>query len=139
MAGSPLSNATRELGHVIRGTTPTHAHLRSRVMGVALLTLIFDVIATFVMYMFERHAGGTDIHNLFDSFYWTSAQLSTVSSQMANPLSHAGRLLGIAIDIYSITVVATLAGLFGAFFHKRGMERAHAEAKAASSASDSSG
>jgi hypothetical protein len=64
---------------------------------------------------------------MFDSFYWTSAQLSTVSSQMANPLTHAGRLLTIVIDVYSITVVATLAGLFATFFHKRGMERAAAD------------
>jgi hypothetical protein len=28
------------------------------------------------------------------------------------------------MEIYAITVVATLAGSFGAFFHKRSMERA---------------
>ena len=114
----------REIGHVLRATTPTHEHLRTRVLGVALLTLIFDAVATFAMFFFERHADGTAIHTLFDSFYWTSAQLSTVSSQMSNPLTHAGRLLAIVIDIYSITVVATLAGLFAHFFHNRGIERA---------------
>jgi hypothetical protein len=122
----------REIGHVVRATTPTHARLRSRVAVIATLTLIFDAVATVAMFMFERHAGGSDIHNMFDSFYWTSAQLSTVSSQMSNPLTAGGRLLGLAIDFYSITVVATLAGLFGAFFHKRGMEHAHEAAKRAS-------
>jgi hypothetical protein len=100
--------------------------LRARVAAIAALTLIIDVFATVAMFMFERHVKGTDIKDLFDAFYWTSAQLSTVSSQMANPLSHGGRLLGIAIDFYAITVVATLAGSFGAFFHKRGAERAQA-------------
>jgi hypothetical protein len=129
-----LRTVMREIAHVARASTPTHAHLRTRVVGVALITLVVDAVATVAMFFLERGAHGTAIHTLFDSFYWTSAQLSTVSTQMPNPLTHGGRLLGLVIDFYSITVVATFAGLFGAFFHKRGMEQS-----GASSASGSAG
>jgi hypothetical protein len=120
----PMQNAAREISQVLRAATPTHAHLRARVVAVAGITLLVDIVATVAMFMFERHAEGTQIKTMFDSFFWTSSQLSTVSSSIANPLTKGGRLLAIGIDIYSITVVATLAGSFSAFFHKRGWERA---------------
>jgi hypothetical protein len=119
-----LSNAARELEQVVRAGTPTHQRLRTRILVVAFLTLVVDIVATFAMYMLERHAKDTQIKTLFDSFFWTSSQLSTVSSSIANPLTKGGRILAIGIDIYSITVVATLAGSFSAFFHKRGWEMA---------------
>ena len=44
---------------------------------------------------------------------------------MANPATNAGKVIELFFDIYAITVVATLAGSFGAFFHQRskGMNR----------------
>jgi hypothetical protein len=124
VAITSLLAAGREIEHILRAATPTHARLRGRVLAVAALTLFVDVIATFVMFVLERHAHGTQIKTLFDSFFWTSSQLSTVSSSITNPLTKGGRLVAIGIDIYSITVVATLAGSFSAFFHKRGWEEA---------------
>jgi hypothetical protein len=45
-----------------------------------------------------------------------------VSSSVKNPLSTSGRVLDVAMEFYAITVIATLAGSFGAFFQKRGIE-----------------
>jgi hypothetical protein len=47
-----------------------------------------------------------------------------VSSQLRNPLTTAGRVLDVAMEAYAITVIATLAGAVGAFFHRRTDERA---------------
>jgi hypothetical protein len=38
-------------------------------------------------------------------------------------VSVGGRVVDIALQFYAITVVASLAGSFAAFFHRRGMER----------------
>jgi hypothetical protein len=45
-----------------------------------------------------------------------------VSSSVQNPISTAGRVLDVGMEIYAITVVATLAGAMGSFLVKRGRE-----------------
>jgi hypothetical protein len=108
---------------VARGATPTHEHLRSRLTSVFVVTVALDAVASVLVWLFERHAQGTEIHTLGDSLFWTSGQLLTVSSQLKNPISTAGRVLDIVLEAYAISVVAALAGSFGAFFHRRGLER----------------
>jgi hypothetical protein len=46
----------------------------------------------------------------------------TVSSQLKNPISVGGRILDMFMEIYAISVIATLAGAFGSFLQKRGQE-----------------
>ena len=108
---------------VARGTTPTHQHLRSRLAFLFVATVVLDAIASVLVFMFERHANGTEITTFGDSVFWTSTQLLTVSSQLPNPISTAGRVLDVFLQAYAISVVAMLAGSFGAFFHRRGIER----------------
>jgi hypothetical protein len=107
----------------VRGATPTHEHLRSRIAFVVLATLVLDALASVLILAFERHASGTEITNLGDSLFWTTTQLLTVSSQLPNPISPAARVLDVFLQAYAISVVAVLAGSFGAFFHRRGLER----------------
>lgn len=85
------------------------------------LTVGVDLVATLVIYGFERGHGGID--GLFDAFFWTSTQLLTVSSQLPNPVTVGGRLVDIVLQLYAITVFASFAGSFAAFFHRRGLER----------------
>lgn len=106
-----------------RGETPTHKHLRSRLASLFLVTVVLDLLASVLIFSFERHADGTAITNLGDSLFWTSTQLLTVSSQLPNPISTPARVLDIFLQAYAISAVAILAGSFGAFFHRRGMER----------------
>ena len=106
-----------------RGMTPAHRHLRSRLVALLLATVVFDLVGGMLIWRLERGEPGTGIHNLGDALFWTSTQLLTVSSQLSNPVSTAGRLLDIALQAYAISVVAILAGSFGAFFHGRTMER----------------
>jgi hypothetical protein len=119
----PVKAGSREVLKVARGVTPTHEHLRSRLVFIIVATVILDAVASVLVFLFERHAAGTEITTLGDSLFWTSTQLLTVSSQLPNPISTAGRVLDVFLQAYAISVVAMLAGSFGAFFHRRGIER----------------
>ena len=99
-------------------------------MFVTELTIAIDAVASVLILLFERHASGTQIKNLGDAVFWTSTQLLTVSSQLPNPISAPARVLDIFLQAYAISVVAVLAGSFGAFFHHRGTDGELAHAKA---------
>ena len=120
---SAVARVRREIADVARGATSTHAHLRGRLVALAGLTLAVDAVGSVLTLFAERHGHGTQITNLGDALFWTSAQLLTVSSQMANPVTTLGRVLDVVFEAYAITVVAALAGAYGAFFHRRGHER----------------
>jgi hypothetical protein len=113
----------REALKVVRAATPTHEHLRSRLLILLVATVALDAVASVLILAFEHHAGRTEITNLGDSVFWTSTQLLTVSSQLPNPISAPARVLDVFLQAYAISAVAILAGSFGAFFHRRGMER----------------
>jgi hypothetical protein len=121
--GKRMHDFKRELKMLFGGLSPTHAHLRSRLMMIFLLTLIVDVGASVLIFMFEHNTPGTEIHSFGDSVFWTSTQLLTVSSQLPNPISTPARVLDIFLQAWAISAVAALAGSFGAFFHRRGLER----------------
>jgi ABC-type phosphate/phosphonate transport system permease subunit len=121
-----MQGAAGEVAGVLRASSDTHLHLRQRLVAIGIATLGVALACTVAAYFLERHGTGTNIHNLFDAFFWCSTQLLTVSSQIKNPVTTGGKLLDIFMEAYAITVVATLAGSFGAFFHRRSLERAPA-------------
>lgn len=106
---------------VARAKTKTHYHLRRRLAIIFGATAVFAVICTLVVYLTEHNAKGTEIHNLFDAFLFATSQLLTGSS-VANPTTDVGKILELVFDLWAITVVASLAGSFGAFFHARSRE-----------------
>ena len=114
---------------VARGSSKTHYHLRHRILIIFGATAVFAVLCTLVVYLTERHAAGTEIHSLFASFLFTTSQLLTGSS-VANPTTDLGKILELVFDLWAITVVASLAGSFGAFFHARSKEMNEEMAKA---------
>ncbi|HEV3377354.1 MAG TPA: hypothetical protein VG126_08750 [Thermoleophilaceae bacterium] len=118
-----LRARSREILMVARGVTPTHEHLRSRLVFLFVVTILVNAVASVLVLLFERHADGTGITNYGDSLFWTSTQLLTVSSQLPNPISTPARVLDVLLQAYAISAVAILAGSFGAFFHRRGNER----------------
>jgi hypothetical protein len=120
---APLRTLGRETGAVFRADTATHFHLRERLAGVFLASLMFDLAAAVAMYFLERGRAPTGIHTFGDALFWTSAQLLTVSSQMPNPVTPAGKVIDILLEGWAITAITAVAGSFSAFFHRRGMER----------------
>ena len=109
---------------MVRGDTHTHRLLRSRLTFLLIATLALDAAASILILLFERNAPGTEISNLGDAVFWTSTQLTTVSSQLPNPISTPARVLDVVLQAYAICAVGVLAGAFGAFFHRRGEEGA---------------
>ncbi len=93
-----------------------HRRLFARLLLVLFATAAVDLVGTLVIYLFERHAAGTGVHSLGDALFFTSVQLLTVSSQLPNPLSPAGRVVDIGLELWAVIVVAGSAGALASFF-----------------------
>ena len=68
------------------------------------------------VFFLERHAPGTDIHNPWQSAYWTASKMSTIGTSYPNPITWEAHVLDLALKVYAVIIVATLAGAVGAFF-----------------------
>jgi len=111
-----------EVRMVVRGESRTHMLLRSRLMFLLAGTLLLDAVATVLMYVFEHDRSASGFHDVGGALFWVSAQLTTVSSQMPNPVTTPGRVLDIVLEVWAISVVATLAASLAAFFRARHIE-----------------
>jgi ion channel len=80
------------------------------IVGVA------DAAGTLIMWLVERDAQRSEIHNLWDAFFFSTVQLLTVSSQMRNPVTTGGRIVDIFLELVALVVVTGLAGAFASFF-----------------------
>jgi hypothetical protein len=117
-----MGHMATEVRMVLRGETHTHRFLRARLTFLAAATLVLDAVATLVMYLLEHddpHSGFDDVGG---ALFWVSTQLTTVSSQLPNPVTTPGRILGVLLHVWAISVVATLAGSLAAFFRARHVE-----------------
>jgi hypothetical protein len=117
-----LGSAAREFRDVLRAATATHRRLRDQLVAIIVATVGIDLVCAIVAFLLERHSRQTEIKTFGSAAFWTTTQMLTVSSQIKNPISVGGRLLDVFMEIYAITVVATLAGAFGSFLQKRGQE-----------------
>ena len=117
-----MSGAGQEVYHVARASTTTHRRLRDRVTAIAVATIGVDLICSALVFFLERDAHVTQIKTFGSAFFWTSAQLLTVSSNFTNPVSTGGRILDLFLELWAITVIATLTGAVGSFLNKRAEE-----------------
>ena len=117
-----LRHTMSEFRLLVRGESHTHRILRSRLTFLLGATLALDAVGTVLMYLFEHDHRGSGFDDLGGALFWVSAQLTTVSSQMPNPVTTPGRILDIVFEIWAISVVATLAGALAAFFRARHVE-----------------
>jgi hypothetical protein len=93
-----------------------HRRLFARLLLALMATAAVLVVGTVLTWAFESgHAGG-DIHGFGDSAFFTVVQLLTVSSQIKNPLTTAGRIVDIGLEFWAIFVVTAIAGSFASFF-----------------------
>jgi hypothetical protein len=116
---SLFTDLAREFHRVVRGATDEHSKFRARLATTLLITLVVDAIGSVLMYVLEHGERGSQISSFFKSFFWVTAQLLTVSSQMPNPVTTEGRIVDIFLELWAITVVATAAGSFAAFLQKK--------------------
>jgi hypothetical protein len=117
-----LGASWREVRDVFRAATTTHRRLRNILVTIAVATVGVDLLCAVLGYLLERHTHETDIKTFGSAAFWTTTQLLTVSSSVKNPISAGGRVLDVFMEIYAITVIATLAGGIGSFLQKRGVE-----------------
>jgi len=122
MAEPGMGRLRTEVRMVVRGESRTHRFLRSRLAFLLGTTLLLDVVGTVLMYVFEHDARGSGFDDLGGALFWVSAQLTTVSSQMPNPVTTPGRVLDLVFEVWAISVVAALAASLAAFFHARHLE-----------------
>jgi hypothetical protein len=118
-----LGSAAREALGVAKAATPTHRRLRERLTVILVATLGVDLICAAAAFLLERNVPETEIKTFGSAFFWTSTQLLTVSSNLKNPISFGGRALDIFMEVWAISIIATLAGAMGSFIQKRGEER----------------
>ena len=108
------------IGHLrlLLRRTPPRAHhvLRRRILEALALVAIVDAVGTVLMWLFERGADGSKIHNVWDAFFFTTVQLLTVSSQMPNPVTTGGRIVDILLEATALVLVSGIAGVFASFF-----------------------
>ena len=91
-------------------------------MTIIAATVGVDLLCAVAALLLERHSQQTEVKTFGSAAFWTTTQLLTVSSQIKNPISAGGRILDVFMEIYAITVIATLAGAIGSFLQKRGQE-----------------
>jgi hypothetical protein len=93
-----------------------HRLLLARLAIVLLATAAIDVVGSVLVYRFERHAPFTQITSFGDAVFFTTVQLLTVSSQIRNPLTTAGRIVDVGLEVWAVIVVAGSAGAIASFF-----------------------
>jgi Ion channel len=93
-----------------------HERLFARLAIVLLATVVIDAVGSVLVYVFERHAKQTEIVSFGDAVFFTTVQLLTVSSQIKNPLTPAGRIVDVFLELWAVIVVAGSAGAIASFF-----------------------
>src|SRR3954447_25364327 len=108
---------------VLGAATSTHRRLRDHLVVIVVATAGVDLVCAILAFLFEHHSSETAIDTFGSALFWTTTQLLTVSSQLKNPISTPGRVLDVFMEIYAISVIATLAAALGSFLQKRGEEK----------------
>ena len=86
-----------------------HERLLVRVVIAAGLSLVVDFAGALLMWAIEIHGFG-------NALFFATVQILTVSSQMRNPVTHAGQIVDVCLEIWAIFVVTAVAGSFASFF-----------------------
>jgi hypothetical protein len=85
-------------------------------LAALVLVGVVDAVGTLLMFKLEDDAPQSQIHSLWDAFFFTTVQLLTVSSQMPNPVTNGGRVVDILLELTALCLVSGIAGAFASFF-----------------------
>ena len=117
------SDVGREVGMLLRGASHAHVTLRSRIANLVLLTVVVDVVGTTLAWLLERHDPHTGFTTWGGALFWTTTQLTTVASQLPNPVTPGGKVLDVILQLWGISFTVTLAASVFTFFLRRHHER----------------
>ena len=97
---------------------------RSRIVRLALASVVVDILAAVLVYVAERGAPH-EFATVWAALFWTTTQLLTVSSQLPNPEHTVTKVLDVLLELYAIVVVTSLAGTFADALHHRTRRHVH--------------
>jgi hypothetical protein len=74
------------------------------------------VIGTIAVWATESGQHGSAIHGIGDAAFFTAVQLLTVSSSLPNPVTTAGKVVDVVLELWAVFVITAVAGSFATFF-----------------------
>ena len=93
-----------------------HRRLFARLLLAFGLTIAIYAVGTLLIWALEGGQKGGDINGFGDAAFFTAVQLLTVSSQIKNPLTTAGRIVDVGLELWAVFVITVVAGSFATFF-----------------------
>jgi hypothetical protein len=93
-----------------------HRRLVARLIIAFVLSLVVLAAGSVLIWIFESGKKGGDIHGFGDAVFFTAVQLLTISSSITNPVTTAGKVVDVALEMWAIFVVTAIAGSFASFF-----------------------
>jgi hypothetical protein len=93
-----------------------HRRLLARLSIAFGLSIVVFAVGTVLIWIFESGRQGGDIHGFGPAAFFSAVQLLTVSSQIKNPLTSAGKIVDVGLELWAIFVVTVIAGSFATFF-----------------------
>lgn len=117
--------AARVLGSSYRAVGTARGLLEGRIGFLLSATGIVTFSGGQLLYLLER---GRDegVQRLGDALWW-AANVAIANSLVFEPVTLVGRLLSVALSMYSVVVFASVAAALGAFFVESRQERATLE------------
>ena len=93
-----------------------HRRLAARLIIAFVMTLVVLAAGSVLIWIFESGKQGGQIHGFGDAVFFTAVQLLTISSSITNPVTAAGKVVDVALEMWAIFVVTAIAGSFASFF-----------------------
>jgi hypothetical protein len=93
-----------------------HRRLAARLIITLVLTVVVLAIGSVLIWIFESGQKGGQINGFGDAVFFAAVQLLSVSSSLTNPVSAAGKVVDVALEVWAIFVVTAVAGSFASFF-----------------------
>ena len=93
-----------------------HRRLLARVLIAFALSVVVDLACAALMWSFESGLKGSEIHGFGDAVFFATVQILTVSSSLKNPVTSAGQIVDVALELWAIFIVTAVAGSFASFF-----------------------
>jgi hypothetical protein len=94
-----------------------HRRLLARLLIAFVLTLAVDLVGAIGVWLVERGAKGTDVHTYGQAVFFSTVQVLTISSSLKNPLTSAGRVMDVLLELWAVFVITAVAGSFASFFN----------------------